>query len=273
MFSPTSITNVRLSEEDVHVWMARTDLAGAEVARLCRTLSVDEIARAEQFRFDQHRVRFVAARGLLRTILAGYLSVAPADIIFEYGPYGKPFLTAAVCDAPIRFNVSHAHDIALYAITYGREVGVDVEFTRVDKELETAEQLLSPMEQAVLQRMPAAKRRLAFFTCWTRKESYLKARGEGLSFPLDHFDVTVSPDESPELFRVLDNPGEIDRWSLCDLTIGGGYVAAITVEGPRLVLVPRHFSVGWARNVDTGDSAVDVSGNIRGQGLITTVSK
>jgi 4'-phosphopantetheinyl transferase len=221
-----------LDNKAVHVWRANLDQSPSMAGRFEPTLSVDERMRADRFYFRQDRERFVVARGLLRTILGRYLDRAPASHAFTYNYYGKPSLVSEAGAEPIRFNVSHSHGTALYAITRDLEVGVDLELIRDGLEVEQiAASFFSPREVSALSALPAELRRRAFFLCWTRKEAYIKARGEGLSLPLDQFEVSLIPGEPAALMSTQTESDEPSRWSLQDLSLASGYVAACAVEG------------------------------------------
>jgi 4'-phosphopantetheinyl transferase len=212
----------------VHVWRAALSRTSGEVAALRELLSEDEVRRADRFHFPRDRALFIAARATLREILGRYLSLPPTLLRFEYNAFGKPELR----DAPLRFNLSHAGDIALYAVTAVREVGVDVEAVREGMESEEiAARFFSRREVETLMSLPRDARTRAFFDCWTRKEAYIKACGVGLSQPLDGFDVSLAPGEPAALLRTHDDPQEAARWTLCELSPGAGYVAAVAVEG------------------------------------------
>jgi 4'-phosphopantetheinyl transferase len=196
------------------------------------TLAADERARAERFYFQRDRERFVVARAALRAILGGYLNSTPESLSFCYGSRGKPALAADCSQDAIRFNVSHSGDVALYAVTRAREVGVDVELIRPELNAERlAERFFSPREIDTLRTLPADLRRHAFFLAWTRKEAYVKATGDGLSLPLNQFAVSLIPGEPAALLSAEGDPREALRWSLRELTPGPGYVAALAVEG------------------------------------------
>ena len=208
-------------------------------------LSADEIARADRFVTGTLRSHFAVGRGLTRVILASYTGVAPAEIAFAYGPQGKPSL--AHPESRLRFNISHSHGVALFAVTIDRDVGVDVERVRPDISFEAiAEDFFSPEERDVLRAVPGPDKARAFFDCWTRKEAFIKARGEGLSFPLDAFDVSVHPDP-PRLVATRPDRDEASRWSLYDLEIGAPrFVGTIAVEGPGWTI--RRFA--WPADPD-----------------------
>lgn len=232
-----------LAEGDVHVWRADLNCTEAALETYASLLTADELARAARFRFDRDRRRFVAARGALRVTLSRYLQLAPEQICFAYNAYGKPALSAVFDDSRLRFNVSHAHELALYAVTRGCEVGVDVEFTNTafnsnggsdragDVCLELAEQFFAPVEAATLRALPEAMRTQAFFNCWTRKEAYIKAVGQGLSHPLDSFAVSLIPGEAARLSGTDGDHEPYAPWSLIELQPGNGYVAALAVAG------------------------------------------
>jgi 4'-phosphopantetheinyl transferase len=198
---------------------------------LKQTLSADERARAERFYFQKDRERFIVSRGLLRVILGRYLDMEPSQLQICYTSHGKPALARESGWDVLRFNVSHCQGLALYAITRGREVGVDLERLRTDFTAEQiANRFFSPREVAALRALPPNVRQAAFFTYWTLKESYIKARGEGLMLPLNKFDVVLVPGEPPTL-NTKGDPQEASRWSLRKLAAGPGYVAALAVEG------------------------------------------
>ncbi len=224
--------NLSMAENEVHIWRAALDVSAHVLDDMRRLLSQDEIGRAERFYFEKDRNHFIMARGLLRTLLGRYLHVEPAYVHFGYNAYGKPFVELPA-NGPhmLNFNLSHSRGLALYAFTYTRHVGIDVEYMRsVDYE-QIAQHFFSPYEHAILCSLPAAARREAFFHCWTRKEAYIKARGEGLSMPLDVFDVSLKPGEPATLLSCRQDPQEPARWSLQALAPAALYAGAIAVEG------------------------------------------
>lgn len=219
------------ARHEVHVWRASLQYAESQLLNFRRTLTPDERVRAECFRFESDRTHYIAARGLLRCILSRYLDEQPGEIRFAYGSYGKPFLSNRY-GGSLHFNLSHSHGLALFAIAEGREVGVDLELVRVDFEhLEIARRFFSSYEVETLEALPAETRTQAFYDCWTRKEAYIKARGEGLFYPLDEFDVNFRPGEKAALLRTRSEPSEASRWSMYELSPAPGYKAALVAEG------------------------------------------
>ena len=221
-----------LACDEVHVWRATLDQTPSQIQSFLQNLAPDEQARAERFHFERDREHFVVARGVLRAILGAYLNRAPECVSFCYSSHGKPALAGESDKDAFRFSVSHSHGVALYAVTRGREVGIDLERIRFDLAVaEIAEQFFSRREVAMLRALPTDVQQQAFFRCWTCKEAYIKARGEGLSLPLDQFDVSLVPGERAAVLGTQRDPSEASRWSLQELTPAPGYAAAIAVKG------------------------------------------
>ena len=225
-------SNLRLSSNEVHVWRAALDQPFTHVQELSQILSDDERRRAKRFHFERDRKRFIVSHGILRSIIGRYLSIEPSQLQFCYGLQGKPYLTEIFTDSNLRFNLAHSGELALYAFTRGREIGIDLERVRTDLACEQiAVQFFSRREITMLMAVPESLRQKAFFDGWTRKEAFIKAIGEGLSLPLDSFDVSLSPGESPALLQVRVDSREALHWSLRDLNLGHDYIASLAVEG------------------------------------------
>ncbi len=214
----------------VDVWSVRLDepaRTGSEIL----TLSPDEIARANRFHFEKDRIHFTRCRSALRDLLAGYLAIPAADIRFEYLTSGKPQLAAEQNPSALQFNVSHSANMALIAVGSEHRLGVDIEKIRGDVDTTAlAERFFSLRERAGLQALPEHLRVPGFFACWTRKEAFLKATGEGLSFPLEDFSVTTHPDLDPELEEIKGITDNGKRWFLADLSIVEGFRATVARE-------------------------------------------
>jgi 4'-phosphopantetheinyl transferase len=221
-----------LSDRAIHVWAVRQQAPDPVVARFESLLSADERERAGRFRFDHLRRSFILARGALRVLLGRYLDTDPAGIRFAYGEKGKPSLADP---APIRFNASHSGGLALYALTLGCEIGVDVEQMRPLADLwGIASRFFSAEEVAELIELPEGQREAAFFRCWTRKEAYIKALGDGLSVPLDDFAVSLRPGEPARLIHIDHDDAAAAAWTLQNLEPAAGYAAALAYrEVPR----------------------------------------
>jgi 4'-phosphopantetheinyl transferase len=222
-----------LGPDEIHVWAIRLDPPPAEVERLGRHLSADEWERADRFRFDKHRRQYVVGRGALRTLLAAYLgSGRPEAIRFRYGPRGKPFLEPPLDAGGLEFNLSNSDELALAAFVLGREIGVDVEFLRSMPDCEQiSERFFSASEREVLRGIPVSRKEETFFNCWTRKEAYLKAVGEGLAAPLDSFDVTLAPGDPPRMLTLEGDAERASRWCFHHLVPADKYVGAVAIEG------------------------------------------
>jgi len=226
-----------LATDEVHVWRIILEQPAPRVALLHRFLAVEEVERAEAFRFRRDREHFVMAHALLRIILGRYLRRDPRELCFRHGPRGKPFLgrDGGGSGVEIRFNLSHSDGLALLAVTRGAHIGVDIERIRPDLAYERiADRFFSSEEVASLRTLTREDiSRKAFFACWTRKEAYIKAIGEGLSCPLDRFTVSLSPWKPAALLHVEGNREANGRWSLCELNAGPCYAAALAFEARR----------------------------------------
>jgi 4'-phosphopantetheinyl transferase len=252
LLPPASLS---LAGNEVHIWKA--SLLWNCTQPLYALLAPDEQTKAERFHFDRDRSSYIVGRGLLRLILSVYLSVDPKDLTFEYNRYGKPRLASDLTlddRKELQFNVSHSHTLALYAIAWNTSVGVDLEYLRPELDWrQIAEHYFSPREVAALAQVSETQQCRAFFDCWTRKEAYIKAKGQGLSIPLDQFDVSLKPGEPAALIEVRNHSQEVSRWTIRELRPDAAYAAAIAMEGevrqlcywqasPQLWLLdPPHF--------------------------------
>jgi len=216
-----------LGTGEVHVWRLALDQPESVLTQFRSTLDAGELERAGRFHFEKHRRHFIAGRGGLRYVLSRYLGVKPEELRFSYGPFGKPSLVGS----EVRFNMSHSHGVALFAVAADRELGVDVEHVRADFATEDiARRFFSPVEVETFNAVPSEEQVAAFFRCWTRKEAYIKAIGRGLSEPLDAFDVTLAPGDAAALLRAEGR--EVSRWVMFELDAGAEYAGALLVEAP-----------------------------------------
>ena len=225
----TADTQTRLDVPgDVHVWRFTTDRPACEMDQLHALLSDRERQRAERFRLEDDRSRFIARRGLLRIVLGRHSECDPARITCELNAFGKPTLTGGD-SRDWQFSASHSDGIGLVAVTIGRAVGIDIERHRADVDcLGLAASFFASDEVEALRRADQPLRRTMFFTLWTCKEAWVKARGLGLSFPLDRCRVDVT-EGAPRLLEDPEQPGEHTRWSLTPLDVGPECSAALVV--------------------------------------------
>lgn len=162
----------------------------SQVESLSRVLNVEERQRAERFHFDEHRNRFIIARALLRKILDLYTNTPAEDIQFEKGERGKPYLKNNRFN--LQFNLSHSHDLAVYAFTNEIEIGIDIEKIKTKFNEEVAKRFFSADEYTALSALPLAEQIRAFYQIWAGKEAVIKALGAGLYAPLDKFTLKLT---------------------------------------------------------------------------------
>lgn len=212
----------------MEVWCARLDQPAEILAELAEVLSSDEQARANRYRFGSIRDRFVVGRAIVRFLLSDYLNLSPTEIEFAYGPHGKPYLTT---ERPFNFNLANSEDLAVFAFSPNIRLGIDLEFIRpVNEMARIATSYFSELEKKMLFELPKSARLEAFFQCWTRKEAYLKALGEGLTHPLATFSVTLGPNEPPRLLEVEGEPDASQRWNFYSFVPSDGFIAALIAE-------------------------------------------
>ncbi len=220
---------ISLAGAEVHIWRASLSADESALGESWEILSEDEKARAERFYFERDKHRFVLARAGLRTLLGQYANRPAGAIPLQYGPSGKPCLPSSF---GLEFNLSHSLDAALFAVAR-HPVGVDLEAIRpVEYALSVAEGFFAPSEIAALRLAPADQLSAAFLRCWTRKEAYVKACGDGLSRPLESFAVG------------LDGDPELGNWRLYNIDAGPGFLAALAVDCSNATLIDAPGGVG-----------------------------
>jgi 4'-phosphopantetheinyl transferase len=233
-----------LGATDVHVWATHLDLPSETLPRLAAILSNQERERATRFRFETHRGRFIAARAVLRSILAKHLDCEPDDLQFEYGPNGKPILTAPFADSNLSFNLAHSEDLALIAVTRLGPIGVDVEKIRPMTDADAlVARFFSPRETALFQKLPAAQKNAAFFNLWTRKEAWLKATGEGIAHSLNRVEVTFLPNEHARLVALPESSGPSEAWILRELLPARDFIGAVALPNLQFSICNFQFPI------------------------------
>jgi 4'-phosphopantetheinyl transferase len=224
-------TDLELLKNTVHVWHVKLEIPDHDREPLQNVLVDEEIERAKKFYFEKDRRHWIVAHAALRIILGHYLNSDPRSIRFTTNEYGKPSIAYPPAGTHLHFNLSHSGDLALCAFAYNRQIGVDLEYMRAGIEYgELATHYFSAHECATLHALPANVQEEAFFLCWSRKEAYIKARGRGLSLPLDQFDVSLTPDEPAALLASREDPQAPERWSLHALAPSERYAGALVVE-------------------------------------------
>ena len=204
-----------LDDRRIDVWTVDLDASASLVARFLALLAPEEAAHARALRVETLR-HYAVARGTLRILLGRYLSTPPSVVELRTALRGKPFV-----DERIAFNLSHSGSLLLLAFTRGSELGIDVEIGRPLTDLvQIGTRFFSPEEAAELLALPDADRELAFYRCWTRKEAYIKATGDGLHAPLDRFRVTFREGDRPRLVHIDHDVRTASEWRLHDLHAG-----------------------------------------------------
>ena len=233
-----------VSSSEVHVWRVFMDTTNFQSESLLETLSADELTRAEKFHFERDQQRFIMARGILRVILGHYLGKKPSELCFEYASHGKPVLANNDGCAALSFNLSHSGEIILYAITRSRKIGIDVERIRDNVDVgQIAHRFFSAGEIGSLDKIHKKNRSEVFFQYWARKEAFIKATGEGVSFPMEQCDVSLIGGSVLSPIILPGDNSESSHWYGQDLFPGHGYAAAIAVEGGDLDLSCRDYAV------------------------------
>lgn len=230
----TSETFFEIPHETSDLWLCAFDLNQTRMPHYLTLLSADELLKAKRFKFEIDRERFVISRGILRILLGSYLKENPREIEFEYTSYGKPI---AKHNDSINFNISHSGNRAVFGFVRDAEIGVDIEKIKEDFDvLQLAQGFFSNNELAFLKKLPKEELSKAFFRCWTRKESFIKAEGSGLSFPLDKFTVSMDRDNHAELLKTDWDFSERFNWNLFSFVPDPQYVGALAVRNKPITV-------------------------------------
>ena len=219
---------ISISTPSCELWKAKLDISSNLAGKLSQLLTQEENHRANRFTFPRDRLHFIAARAFLRQLLGSYLSKNASEIAFRYNSFGKPMLKK---DSSLRFNLSHSAGLAVCGISNRGEIGVDIESLRPEVDVHLiAKHFFSPGEQKVLASLPPQNQTKAFFRCWTRKEAFIKARGDGLTLGLDQFEVSLDSDAYAELKATYFDPGEMKNWQMFAFRPEEGFVGAVVVH-------------------------------------------
>lgn len=238
--------------DEIHVWWARLDVPRAVAIGLEKSLSPEEIKTASRKYFERDKRDFIAAHGILRELLGHYTNTLPEAIRFEKGKNGKPFLNRHSHGMNIRFNMTHSGEYAMYSFCPGRETGIDIE--QVKREItyaQIAERFYSQKEIELLTSVPEQERVSLFFKIWTRKEAFIKATGDGVSFPLDKMEVVDIKEGAFAPVRVLCDHYSDKQWFYRDISPSEGYVGALVASADTFKVICRQFTPGLLK----GDSS------------------
>ncbi len=221
--------SIELDLGHLHVWSATAVKDNRQLNELSELLAADEVERANKYVFEKDRWIYVTAKFLLRSILGNYLNINPKEIAFEYSEFGKP---SYLKNIEVDFNVSHSGNRIIIGFAKQQTIGVDIEKIKQDFDpLDLAKIFFSEEEINALSQAKESEMFQAFYRCWTRKESFIKAVGEGLSYPLDSFAVTMDNDHRARFLKIDNNQDSKKDWQLSSFVPADGYIAAITTNG------------------------------------------
>lgn len=220
---------ITLPPNTIHFWYCRFDLDNFRLPYYNTLLSNDEKRKADKFKFLVDQQKYVTFRGILRILLSRYLDKNPEEILFKYGAFGKPDVKT---NTALRFNISHSGNMAVFGFVQNYAIGVDIEKIKQDFDpLDLAKSFFSEEEINALSQAKDSVMFQAFYRCWTRKESFIKAVGEGLSYPLDSFAVTMDNDHRAKFLKIDNDQDSKSNWQLHSFVPTQDYIAAITTKG------------------------------------------
>ena len=228
---------------EIHIYYLCEDSRYNYNNSFINNLSDDEINKINRFIFEKDRITHTISKGTLRYIMSGYLNLKPEEIIFNQNEYGKPFISEDQNPEKIQFDLSHSGDMIIYAISKGRNIGIDIqEIKDSDSVIDIVEHYFSETEKSAFRSLPDEQKLKGFHSCWARKEAYIKALGLGLSYPLNSFSMPVTPEYSSAV--IYDDKGT--AYSVTDIITSPGYAATVAVEGSDAEL--QHFEWSFSEN-------------------------
>jgi 4'-phosphopantetheinyl transferase len=225
-----------LAPGQVHIWTIALDQPREMFTNLEKTLSDDERQRAARFVVDIPRQRFINGRGALRRLVGQYLNIQPEAVKFTFNPFGKPLLAPELGQDSLQFNLTHSKGLILAAFTRHARIGVDVEWREeMQDALEIAARFFTPAECRVIRAADQDLRTQTFLRYWTCKEAFIKAVGEGISYPLDEFEIEFEQD-GPKIRFLGKRETAPGAWTMQFFSPAGGYSAALAVEGEKFIV-------------------------------------
>jgi len=202
----------------------------------------EEKEKADHFVFLKDKLRYVITHGILRLLLSDYLNLPAGQIVLKNNSYGKPYLSIEDNPNPLYFNLSHSNSGVVLAFSKYRDLGIDLEYIKKDIPfLDIAKHFFSQSEYQELLSTPENARHQVFYQGWTRKEAFIKAKGRGLSIPLNSFDVSISQGKWPSLLRSSEDPNDLVRWKFYDLITWPDYSSTLCIEGEQNQINYHHW--------------------------------
>ena len=236
-----------LTDAEIHVWLAFYDAIADEGLHAAYRALLDGAEREQErrFHFARDRHRYLVTRALVRTVLSRYVALDPKEWIFSANAHGRPeIVNREARDQSLSFNLSHTHSLIVLAVSKRRALGVDVENVHARRaSIDVADRYFARQEVAALRAVPPDQQQVRFFEYWTFKESYIKARGMGLSLPLRKFSFHYSGDHAVEIAIDPELADDAARWQFWQFRPASDYVVAICAErlgaqSPRIIV--RH---------------------------------
>ncbi|MDQ3021351.1 MAG: 4'-phosphopantetheinyl transferase superfamily protein [Bacteroidota bacterium] len=228
---------MKIPANEIHIFQSTLEKTSAEIKNSETILSNDELTKAYRYKFEADKNNYVVCRALLRSVLSEYLSIPAAHITFFYSEKGKPYIN----NSSIKFNLAHSNNYTVFAFVFEEEVGIDIEYQRELRDaLTIAKRYFSKSEVEEFENINSEKIKNAFFYCWTRKEAFLKAVGEGLSYPLADFSVTLKPG-NPKIMWIKKKPDEIKKWSLHDIKVRENYISSLAIKSNDMKIIYKQI--------------------------------
>ena len=246
----TQVTCTMLDQlkREHHVWLVNPDeiSSGSSLAACLEILSVDEINRQERFHFAADRHRFLVSHALVRHVLSRYTGIAPADLEFSSGEFGRPEI--ANPDVPeLRFNLTHTRQLTACIVTLSNDCGIDSELLNPRHKLDgVAKRMFSETEHMELQQLSGQPYLEHFYRCWTLREAYVKARGIGISFPTRKLKFTVNANSVASVVFDSDIDDQANAWQFHFVDTGNDHITAVAIrdeEYARKPVVTHHFAL------------------------------
>lgn len=220
-----------LKPDEIHFFYTKLDeIQSNHILELYRSVISDgEKIKVDRYIFEKDQHNSLVTRALLRFLLSIYTNKVPEYFEFVENDFGKPELKPGCIDIPVRFNISHSGGVTACALVINNDIGLDVEDCQRKIDLGIADRFFSKSEADYLNNCREAEKQSVFLDLWTLKESYIKARGMGLSIALDKFSFTMDhPDICIQFHKSLEDCSE--QWQFFKFSPVQNYKAAISIR-------------------------------------------